>query len=86
MINYYSTPGEIINLINFSEDKSIDLRTTGRYIISQPSTIDGKQYIYERGFDKYEVMEIPKTLLLFLLIEKKEEKKIDMKLDKKNID
>ena len=26
LINYYSTPGEIINLINFSEDKSIDLR------------------------------------------------------------
>jgi len=66
-------------------DKGIDVRTTGGYIMSHPSTIDGKQYIYERGFDKYEVMEIPKTLLLFLLIEKKEEKKIDMKLDKKNI-
>ena len=26
LINYYNTPGEIINLINFSEDKSIDLR------------------------------------------------------------
>ena len=26
LINYYSTPGEIINLINFSKDKSIDLR------------------------------------------------------------
>ena len=26
LINYYSTPGEIISLINFSKDKSIDLR------------------------------------------------------------
>jgi len=26
LINYYSTPGEILNLINFSKDKSIDLR------------------------------------------------------------
>ena len=26
LINYYNTPGEIINLINFSNDKSIDLR------------------------------------------------------------
>ena len=26
LINYYSTPGEIINLINFSKDKNIDLR------------------------------------------------------------
>jgi len=26
LINYYSTPGEIIDLINFSEDKNIDLK------------------------------------------------------------
>ena len=26
LISYYSTPGEIINLINFSKDKNIDLR------------------------------------------------------------
>ena len=26
LINYYNTPGEIINLINFSNDKSIDLK------------------------------------------------------------
>ena len=26
LINYYNTPGEIISLINFSKDKSIDLR------------------------------------------------------------
>ena len=26
LINYYSTPGEIINLINFSQDKSINLK------------------------------------------------------------
>ena len=26
LINYYNTPGEIINLINFSKDKGIDLR------------------------------------------------------------
>ena len=26
LVNYYNTPGEIINLINFSNDKSIDLR------------------------------------------------------------
>ena len=26
LINYYNTPGEIINLINFSKDKNIDLR------------------------------------------------------------
>ena len=26
LINYYNTPGEIIDLINFSKDKSIDLR------------------------------------------------------------
>ena len=26
LINYYSTPGEIINLIDFSKDKNIDLR------------------------------------------------------------
>jgi DNA polymerase-3 subunit delta' len=26
LINYYNTPGEIINLINFSNDKNIDLR------------------------------------------------------------
>ena len=26
LINYYNTPGEIVNLINFSKDKSIDLR------------------------------------------------------------
>ena len=26
LLNYYSTPGEIINLINFSRDKNIDLK------------------------------------------------------------
>ena len=26
LINYYSTPGEIVNLINFSKDKNIDLK------------------------------------------------------------
>ena len=26
LINYYSSPGDVINLINFSEDKSLDLR------------------------------------------------------------
>ena len=26
LINYYNTPGEIINLINFSKDKNIDLK------------------------------------------------------------
>ena len=26
LINYYTTPGEIINLINFSKDKNIDLK------------------------------------------------------------
>ena len=26
LINYYHTPGEVINLINFSEDKNIDLK------------------------------------------------------------
>ena len=27
LINYYNTPGEIINLINFSKDKNIDLKS-----------------------------------------------------------
>ena len=26
LINYYNTPGEIIDLINFSKDKNIDLK------------------------------------------------------------
>lgn len=62
--------------------KGLDVRTTGGYIMSYPSIIDNKQYIYERSFENYEVMEIPKSLLLFLLIEKTEDTK-DTKSKKK---
>ena len=31
LINYYTTPGEIINLINFSKDKDIDLKNLTLY-------------------------------------------------------
>ena len=34
---------------------------------SYPSTIDGKQYQYIRSFDDYEVLEMPHSLILWLL-------------------
>jgi hypothetical protein len=66
--------------------KGIDVRTTGGYIMSYPSIINNKQYIYERSFENYEVMEIPRSLLLFLLIEKTEDIKSKEKVTKKVVE
>ena len=55
----------------------IDIRNEGGFIASEPSTIDGKPYKYIRSFDKYPILEMPETLIDWLLVGQKE--KVDKK-------
>lgn len=50
-------------------NSGIDIRSEGGYIMSAPSTIDGKKYEYIRSFDDYEVLEIPYNLVCWLLVD-----------------
>ena len=45
----------------------IDIRSNGAYIVSSPSSINNKCYKYIRNFDDFPVLEIPSTLITFLL-------------------
>jgi putative DNA primase/helicase len=60
-------------------NKGLDIRNEGGYICSFPSIIDNnKKYEYIRDFDNYNILEMPKTLIDWLLEkenikEKKEE-------------
>jgi len=54
LINYYNTPGEIINLINFSKDKNIDLKNC--------TLINFLNLIIDNGY--YKKNKIVKNLLI----------------------
>ena len=54
LINYYNTPGEIINLVNFSKDKNIDLKNC--------TLINLLNLLIDNGF--YKKNKIIKTLLI----------------------
>lgn len=45
----------------------IDIRSDGGYICAEPSTIDDKRYIFTKSFDKYPVLEMPETLINWLI-------------------
>lgn len=64
-------------------NKGLDIRNEGGYICSYPSIIDNKKYEYVRDFDNYKILEMPETLIDWLLdeqkiiIESNDEDKID---------
>lgn len=58
----------------------IDVRTQGGYIVSEPSVVNGKSYKYIRSFDTTPLLEMPTTLVKWLLLDyKKDIKKISKK-------
>ena len=55
-------------------NSGIDIRTNGGFIVSAPSKIYDKEYKYIRSFDDTELLELPETLINWLLISNKEDK------------
>ena len=49
-------------------EKGLDVRTNGGYILTSPSRIDNKEYKFIRGFEDTEMLEIPISLINFLLM------------------
>lgn len=60
--------------INYLKNKTkyrncgIDIRSEGGYFVSAPSKIHDKEYKYIRDFDNYEVLEMPESLINWLLV------------------
>ena len=48
LLNYYSTPGEIYNLLKFSEEKKIDLKEINLKDFLLKQEVDGRGAIIER--------------------------------------
>jgi len=74
IINYYITPGEIINLINFSKNNNIDLKNNSMKEILL-LLIDGNYYNKDKFVKQY-IFNIVQHYFLSLLIKKNTKKNI----------
>lgn len=52
----------------------LDTRSNGGFIVAAPSKINNNYYTFERAFDEYPVLEIPETLINWLLVGQGENK------------
>lgn len=52
----------------------LDIRSNGGFIVATPSKINNNYYTFERAFDEYPVLEIPETLINWLLVGQGEKK------------
>jgi hypothetical protein len=59
---------EIVNIHTTTHCRNvkIDVRAEGAYVVSAPSTYQGKKYVYIRDFNNYEVRTPSKNLILWL--------------------
>lgn len=46
----------------------LDIRTNGGYLVAAPSVINNKTYVFERSFDKCKVLEMPESLIRWLIV------------------
>jgi hypothetical protein len=69
--NYTSEQIELIeklkNKSKYRNGKGIDIRINNGYCVCEPSTIDDKKYEFIRHYNHYEILEMPLSLLEWLL-------------------
>jgi len=63
--------------------KGIDIRNNGGYVVVTPSKIFNREYKFIRNFEEYKVLEIPITLINFLLFQIEINEKLDEEQEQK---
>jgi len=48
-------------------NKGLDIRSEGGYFVSAPSKIDNKEYVYINNFDNTKIIDMPSSLIIWLL-------------------
>ena len=67
---------QLKNKSKYRNGKGLDVRKNNGYVVCEPSVINNNKYEFIRHYNKTEIINIPKSLLLWLLEYEKNEKDI----------